>query len=221
MSQNKIRILLIDDHNLFRSGLKFLLTQQGDFEVVGEAADGLEGVKLAEQLQPDVVLLDLDMPVMHGREALPQLLSGRPDLTVLMLTVSEDAADLGDCMRMGAKGYLLKNINTNFLLDSIRKAVDGDSVLSPEMTTKLVAQLCSPQASIQNKELESLTPREREMLVWLAKGASNKVIARELDLAESTVKVHVQNLLRKLDLHSRVQAAVYAVEHGLDKSGTS
>lgn len=220
MSQNKIRILLIDDHNLFRSGLKFLLTQQGDFEVVGEAADGLEGVKLAEQLQPDVVLLDLDMPVMHGREALPQLLSGRPDLTVLMLTVSEDAADLGDCMRMGAKGYLLKNINTNFLLDSIRKAVDGDSVLSPEMTTKLVAQLRSPQASTQNKELESLTPREREMLVWLAKGASNKVIARELDLAESTVKVHVQNLLRKLDLHSRVQAAVYAVEHGLDKSGT-
>lgn len=194
MNQNKIRILLIDDHNLFRSGLKFLLSQQGDFEVVGEAADGLEGVKLAEQLQPDVVLLDLDMPVMHGREALPQLLGGRPDLTVLMLTVSEDAADLGDCMRMGAKGYLLKNINTNFLLDSIRKAVDGDSVLSPEMTTKLVAQLCSPQTSTQNKEL---------------------------DLAESTVKVHVQNLLRKLDLHSRVQAAVYAVEHGLDKSSSS
>lgn len=104
----KTRILIIDDHNLFRSGLKFLLSQQPDFEVIGEAADGLEGVKLAQQLRPDVLLLDLDMPVMHGKEALPQLLDVLPDLTILMLTVSEDAADLTDCIRMGAKGYLLK-----------------------------------------------------------------------------------------------------------------
>lgn len=217
-----IRILLIDDHHLFRSGLKFLLTQQQDFSVVGEATDGLEGIKLAQQLHPDVVLLDLDMPLMHGKEVLPQLLNDQPELTVLMLTVSEDAADLTDCMRMGARGYLLKNIKTGFLLESIRKAIDGDSVLSPEMTSKLIAQLTSTQPhESHNKEFESLTPREREMLVWLAKGASNKVIARKLDLAESTVKVHVQNLLRKLGLHSRVQAAVYAVERGLDKSDSS
>lgn len=212
----KTRILIIDDHNLFRSGLKFLLSQQPDFEVIGEAADGLEGVKLAQQLRPDVLLLDLDMPVMHGKEALPQLLDVLPDLTILMLTVSEDAADLTDCIRMGAKGYLLKNINTDFLLDSIRKAVDGDSVISPEMTIKLVAQLKSPQPVRSPQMLENLTPREREMLIWLTKGASNKTIARELDLAESTVKVHIQNLLRKLGLHSRVQAAVYAVENGIE-----
>ena len=213
----KYKILLIDDHHLFRSGLKFLLDQQSDFEVIGEASDGLEGIKLAEQLKPDVVLLDLDMPVMHGREALPQLLSTNPDLAVLMLTVSEDAADLSDCMRLGARGYLLKNIKADFLLDSIHKAIDGDSVLSPEMTSKLIAQFRTTPTPSENAGIETLTPREREILMWLAKGVSNKTIARELDVTESTVKVHVQNLLKKLHLHSRVQAAVYAVEHELDK----
>ncbi|WP_434627171.1 response regulator [Chromobacterium sp. CV08] len=211
-----IRILLIDDHTLFRSGLKALLQRQDDFLVVGEAADGLDGVKQAELLKPDVVLLDLDMPVMNGREALLQILSGCPDIAVLMLTVSEDGDDLAECMRGGARGYLLKNINADFLLDSVRRAVDGDSVLSPEMTAKLLARLRQPQAA-KASEADALTPRERETLGWLARGASNKEIARALDLAESTVKVHVQNILRKLSLSSRVQAAVYAVEHGLDK----
>jgi len=213
-----IRILLVDDHTLFRSGLKALLQRQPDFDIVGEAADGLEGVKLAEQLKPDVVLLDLDMPVMHGRDALSQILVTQPQLAVLMLTVSEDGEDLAECMKSGARGYLLKNINADFLLSSIRRAVDGDSVLSPEMTAKLVARLRAPAAEPRNQELDSLTPRERETLSYLASGASNKEIARALDLAESTIKVHVQNILRKLGLSSRVQAAVYAVEHGLDKA---
>lgn len=213
-----IRILLVDDHTLFRSGLKALLQRQPDFDIVGEAADGLEGVKLAEQLKPDVVLLDLDMPVMHGRDALSQILVTQPQLAVLMLTVSEDGEDLAECMKSGARGYLLKNINADFLLSSIRRAVDGDSVLSPEMTAKLVARLRAPAAEPRNQELDSLTPRERETLSYLASGASNKEIARALDLAESTIKVHVQNILRKLSLSSRVQAAVYAVEHGLDKA---
>ena len=213
-----IRILLVDDHTLFRSGLKALLQRQPDFDIVGEAADGLEGVKLAEQLKPDVVLLDLDMPVMHGRDALSQILVTQPQLAVLMLTVSEDGEDLAECMKSGARGYLLKNINADFLLASIRRAVDGDSVLSPEMTAKLVARLRAPVAEPRNQELDSLTPRERETLSYLASGASNKEIARALDLAESTIKVHVQNILRKLSLSSRVQAAVYAVEHGLDKA---
>ena len=210
-----IKILLVDDHSLFRSGSKSLLQRQDDFEVVGEASGGLEGVKLAHQLEPDVVLLDLDMPLMNGKEALEQMLSINHELAVLMLTVSEDGADLADCMRLGARGYLLKNINIDFLLDSIRRAVDGDSVLSPEMTSKLVARLRSNAPVAAPSKLELLTPRELETLVWLAKGVSNKHIARGMGVAESTIKVHVQNILRKLELSSRVQAAVYAVEHHL------
>lgn len=208
-----IKIILIDDHTLFRSGIKALLSRQSDFEVIGEAADGFTGIKLVEQMRPDIVLLDLDMPVMNGRETLAQILSSNPQQTVVMLTVSEDNDDLTECMRIGARGFLLKNINADFLLDSIRKAVDGDNVFSPEMTTRLVQSLISPSAPRTDQALSTLTPRELEILGYLAAGHSNKVIARHLELAESTVKVHVQNLLRKLDLSSRVQAAVYAVQH--------
>lgn len=216
MSQ-PLKIVLIDDHTLFRSGLKALLQRQSDFAAVGEAADGLEGVKLIELVAPDVVLLDLDMPHMNGREALAQIVAVHPELAVLMLTVSEDGEDLAECMRLGARGYLLKNINAEFLLSSIRRAVTGDSVLSPEMTAKLVARLRDPRPAASRPDVDSLTPRERETLRHLARGASNKEIARSLDLAESTVKVHVQNILRKLNLSSRVQAAVFAVENELDR----
>lgn len=214
---DKVRILLVDDHTLFRSGLRFLLEQQHDFVVVGEASDGLEGVKLAKQFNPNVVLLDLDMPIMGGREAVAQLLNTDPELAILVLTVSEAADDLAICMKEGARGYLLKNIDTDFLLNSIRSAIDGDSVLSPEMTTKLINQFRNKSVKQSESQLESLTPREKEVLSWLTKGGSNKEIARSLNLTESTVKVHVQNVLRKLNLSSRVQAAIFAIEHELDK----
>lgn len=214
MSTNPaITIVLIDDHTLFRSGIKALLARQHDFEVIGEAADGLSGVKLVEQLQPDVVLLDLDMPVMHGRDALAQILSSRPEQTVLMLTVSEDSEDLTECMRLGARGFLLKNIHAEFLVDAIKKAAAGDNVFSPEMTARLVQSLIRPNNPQPASALDSLTPREMEILGHLAAGHSNKIIARKLDLAESTIKVHVQSILRKLELSSRVQAAVFAVQH--------
>ena len=208
-----IKIILIDDHTLFRSGIKALLSRQSDFDVIGEAADGFTGIKLVEQMRPDIVLLDLDMPVMNGRETLAQILSSNPQQTVVMLTVSEDNDDLTECMRIGARGFLLKNINADFLLDSIRKAVDGDNVFSPEMTTRLVQSLISPVSPRADHLLSTLTPREMEILGYLAAGHSNKVIARHLELAESTIKVQVQNILRKLNLSSRVQAAVYAVQH--------
>lgn len=216
IDEKKYRILIVDDHTLFRRGLRALIDSCERFEVVGEATDGLEGVKMQQQLQPDAVLLDLDMPVMRGLEALPQMMNHNPQQVVLMLTVSEDGGDLVECMRLGARGYLLKNIDTEFLLDSIEKAINGDSVLSPEMTSKLVTQL-RQQEHVADEIKEPLTPREREILRWLARGNSNKLIARNLEVTESTVKVHVQNILRKLNVISRVQAAVYAVEHGMDK----
>ncbi len=216
MSSNEtIRIALIDDHTLFRSGIKALLARQDDYEVVGEAADGLSGVKLVEQTAPDVVLLDLDMPVMNGREALAQILSSRPEQVVVMLTVSEDSEDLTECMRLGARGFLLKNIHADFLVDAIRKAAEGDNVFSPEMTARLVQSLIQPNTPPAASALDALTPRELEILGYLAAGHSNKIIARKLNLAESTIKVHVQNILRKLELSSRVQAAVYAVQHNV------
>lgn len=219
MPSESIRILLVDDHTLFRSGLRFLLETQKDFAVVGEASDGREAMALAQSLKPDVILLDLDMSPLGGREILPYLLDTDPNPAVLVLTVSENSAALMECMKLGARGYLLKNINTDFLLDSIRKALEGDSVLSPEMTTKLIQQLKLPPQQEHAAFYETLTHREKEILSWLAKGVSNKEIARLLELKESTVKAHVQNVLRKLNLRSRVQAAVYAVEYGYDGYG--
>jgi len=213
----KLRVLLVDDHNLFRSGVRALLARQVDIEVVGEAADGLDGVKQARQLKPDIVLLDLDMPGVTGRGVLRTLLEELPQTRVLMLTVSEDAEDLLATLRAGAAGYLLKNIDTEYFVDAIRRAAVGESVVSPEMTGKLVAGLKGPVAGVSQADKDRLSVREREILAVLARGASNKEIAREFDLAESTIKIHVQNILRKLNLNSRVQAAVYAVEHGLSE----
>lgn len=209
-----IRILLIDDHALFRSGVKMLLSRQPDFEVVDEASDALEGVKRAKQWRPDVILLDLHMPGMSRREALGVLREEVPSAHIVMLTVSEDGDDLLDCLRAGATGYLLKNIDVDAFTSAVRRAFEGDSVVSPEMTGKLVRGL-QKGARAEPSPVDTLSPREREILGYLAKGAANKEIARALSLAESTVKIHVQAILRKLDLQSRVQAAVFAVEHGL------
>ena len=158
------------------------MARQTDCEVVGEAADGLSGLKLIEQTRPDVVLLDLDMPVMNGRETLAQIMSVHPEQTVL--------------------------------IDAVKKAYHGDNIFSPEMTARLVQSLIRPHQP-ESTPLDELTARELEILGHLSAGHSNKIIARHLDLAESTVKVHVQNILRKLELDSRVQAAVYAVQHNI------
>ena len=212
-----IRVLIVDDHTLFRSGVKLLLNRQDGFEVVGEAGDGLEGVKRAKQLKPDAVLLDLHMPGTSGLEAIPLLKEEAPEAAIIMLTVSEDADCLLEALRAGARGYLLKNIETDFLLDSIRRAVAGESVMSQQMTTRLADAMRTTSSKFVGAEngLGKLTPREREIIVMLAHGDSNKKIARTLNLAESTVKIHVQGILRKLNLSSRVQAAVFAVENGL------
>ncbi|TXT24617.1 MAG: Nitrate/nitrite response regulator protein [Gallionellaceae bacterium] len=214
-----IRILIVDDHTLFRSGIKLVLQRHEGFEVVGEAGDGLEGVKRAKQLNPDVVLLDLHMAGTGGLEALRLLVEDVPEAQVIMLTVSENAEDLLETLRAGARGYLLKNIDTEFLLESIRRAARGESVMSPQIAHKLADSLRAPPrdtaAAVADINPSKLSPREREIIVMLARGASNKEIARQLELSESTIKIHVQGILRKLNIAKRVQAAVYASEHGL------
>ena len=210
-----IRVLLVDDHTLFRSGIKALLQRDPTFEVVGEAGDGLEGVKRAISLKPDVVLMDLHMPGLSGREALQLILEDQPQTRVVMLTVSENADDLMDTLRAGALGYLLKNIDADYLTNAVRRAAQGEAVMSEQMTAKLLASVRGASATVRVNDVDKLTAREREILGFLARGASNKEIARGLELAESTVKIHIQNILKKLGVSSRVQAAIYAVENDL------
>jgi len=208
----RIRVVVIDDHTLFRRGITALLSRVPGFEVVGEAADGFDGIKSVAAHRPDVVLLDLHMPGLSGIDAMQAILKEAPGTHIVMLTVSEEADDLVLALRAGALGYLLKNIESDFLVDSVRRAAEGESVMSPEMTSKLMREVRGGgTAAVQ----PALSPREREILVCLARGASNKEIARDLEVAESTVKIHVQHILRKLELTSRVQAAVWAVEHGI------
>lgn len=212
-----IKILLVDDHTLFRSGIRLILQRNPEFEIVGEASDGLEGVKRAKQLKPDVVLMDLNMPGLSGLEAMRLIVEDLRETAVLMLTVSEEAEDLTAALKSGARGYLLKNIDADYLNQSIKRAAAGVPVIADAMTAKLVMQFRSGNNVTVEPEREKLTPRERETMVCLARGESNKEIARNLDVAESTIKIHVQNILKKLNLSSRVQIAVYAVEHGMDK----
>jgi len=213
------RILLIDDHTLFRSGVRALLQRTPDFEIVGEAADGLEGIKRAKQFCPDVILLDINMPGLSGLETLRLLVQDLPQTAVVMLTVSEDVDELTVALRDGACGYLLKNIEADTLAAAIRKAAAGQPVIADDMTVKLVASMRRPAPAMQgdaapvvsaSAAADPLTSRERDIIRELSRGASNKEIARTLSLAESTVKIHVRNILRKLNFTSRVQVALYA-----------
>ena len=217
-----IRLLVVDDHTLFRRGLIALLAQHADLLVAGEAADAGEAQRRAEALQPDVVLLDNHLPGVRGVDALPDLRQAAPAARVLMLTVSEDERDLADALRGGARGYVLKTVDGDALAQAIRCVARGEAVVSPEMTGKLVTAFqatmpvppaAAPDAASQDVQpLAALSPREREILQHIASGASNKEIARSLAIAETTVKIHVQHILRKLNLSSRLQAAVLVAQ---------
>ena len=172
-------------------------------------------IKRARSLKPDLVLLDLHMPGISGLEAVKVIVEEVPGARVLMLTVSEDAQELLEALRAGASGSLIKNIEMDALLDAIRRAAEGDSVVSPQMTAKLVQGVREqPKSAQMIADRDKFSPRERDILASLARGESNKEIARSLDLAESTVKIHVQNIFKKLNMTSRVQVALYAAEHG-------
>jgi len=219
-----IRILVVDDHTLFRRGLTALLARDDHLHVVGDAADAGEALRRAQELQPDLILLDNHLPGVNGVDTLPGLREAVPGVRVLMLTVSEDEQDLAAALRGGASGYLLKTIEGDALVAAIIRVMRGDSVVAEEMTGKLVAAYRDAAAAPARdgpgpaepaSPLAHLSPREQEILRAIARGASNKEIGRELGIAETTVKIHVQHVLRKLDVSSRVQAAVIASEHGL------
>lgn len=212
-----ITLLVVDDHTLFRRGLIALLRQEAGVEVLGEAADAGEALRCAQALQPDLILLDNHMPGVSGVTLLPALREAAPRSRVLMLTVSEDEQDLSAALRNGAQGYLLKTIDGEDLAAALIRTMRGESVVSPEMTHKLLNALRNGGAANAPKPPPAgeLSPRELDILKELTRGASNKEMARTLGIAETTVKIHVQHILRKLKLSSRVQAAVWGSEQGL------
>jgi two-component system nitrate/nitrite response regulator NarL len=217
-----IRVLVVDDHTLFRRGLIALLADDARIEVVGDAGDAGQAQRKAQECAPDVILLDNHLPGVHGIDAIPSLREAAPKARILMLTMSEDENDLAGALRAGATGYLLKTLDGEALTQAIERTMRGESVVAPEMTSKLVAVYRSaqqPETSVATSlasvsPLDSLSPRERDILRGIVAGDSNKEIARNMGIAETTVKIHVQNVLRKLKVSTRVQAAVLATEIG-------
>lgn len=211
-------VLVIDDHPLFRKGAEQLINLDEDFELAGEATTGEEGVDLTRQLKPDLVLLDLNMRDMDGISVLRQLKANEHETLVIMLTVSNSEDDIVAALRCGADGYLLKDMEPEEVLIKLRRAIAGQTVLDESISTLLANVLRHENRSPPLNQIE-FTSRE-EQIVWLiAEGKSNKVIARELGISDGTVKVHVKNVLRKLNLSSRLEAAVWAFEHGYSSSG--
>lgn len=224
-TSSAITVFVVDDHTLFRRGLMALIGQDAGLQVIGDASDASEALRQVPQLQPQVILLDNHLPGVLGVDAIAGLRQASPTSRVVMLTVSEDGQDLATALRNGAQGYLLKTMDGELLFEAIRRAARGEPVVSPELLGKLVTAFQSqgaPEpaavaegaqgtpAAAASVSASPLSPREEEVLREIAQGASNKEIARRLDIAETTVKIHVQHILRKLGLSSRVQAAVYA-----------
>ncbi|WP_397472159.1 two-component system response regulator NarL [Rheinheimera sp.] len=210
MSEQKSSVMLIDDHPLLRKGLKQLLALEDDLEVVAEASGGAEAIPLAVELDPDLIILDLNMQGMDGIATLKRLRDDGVTSRIVMLTVSDADEDVVNAISNGADGYLLKDSDPEILLEHIKRALSGKMVLSEAVTQVLATALRRPTVKAP-AELNSLTNREHEILSFIAKGLSNKLIARELNISDGTVKVHVKHLLKKLGLRSRVEAAVWMV----------
>jgi DNA-binding NarL/FixJ family response regulator len=211
-----IRVLVVDDQELFRRGITMLLAAEPGIEVVGEAGDGIEGAELAQSTAPDVVLLDVRMPRRSGIEACLAIKESVPSAKILMLTMSDEEADLYEAVKSGASGYLLKDSSIDEVAQAVRVVADGQSLISPSMAAKLIdefKQLAKPERE-QVPGLR-LTDRELQVLRFVAKGMNNREISKQLYISENTVKNHVRNILEKLQLHSRMEAVMYAVREKL------
>ncbi|NOX08183.1 MAG: two-component system response regulator NarL [Gammaproteobacteria bacterium] len=212
-----ITILVIDDHPLIRRGIRDLVSMDNSFEVVADADNGLSGIELAKSLQPDIILLDFNMDKMNGLETLKAIKAANINSRVIILTVSDNEKNVVETLRAGADGYLLKDMEPEDMLQRLHQVVNGHIILSQKVSELIVRGL-HKESSIKAREKTELTQREEQILSLVAKGLSNKVIARQLNIVESTVKVHVKNILRKLNLHSRVEAAVWVVEQKAKKN---
>ncbi len=213
-----IRVVIVDDHALFRRGLDLVLSEEPDIEIVGEAGDGIEAVTRTQELLPDIVLMDVRMPRATGIDAARAIRDTLPDTKVIMLTVSEDEEDLYEAVKAGANGYLLKEVAIEEVADAVRAVARGHSLISPSMASKLLGEfnVLARRAEERRRVMSPrLTERELEVLKLVAKGMSNREIAGELFIAENTVKNHVRNILEKLQLHSRMEAVVYAMREKL------
>ncbi len=218
LTVDPIRVLVVDDHALFRRGLQMVLEQEPDIEVVGEASDGSEAVVQAADTLPDIVLMDVRMPKRGGIDACTAIHETVPSAKIIMLTISDEEADLYDAIKAGAMGYLLKEISIEEVASAIRAVHGGQSLISPSMASKLLTEFASMIKRSDDRQqvpTPRLTDREMEVLKLVARGLNNRDIAKELFISENTVKNHIRNILEKLQLHSRMEAVVYAVREKL------
>jgi two-component system NarL family response regulator len=213
-----IRVLVVDDHALFRRGLQMVLGAETDIEVVGEASDGAEALKVAAETTPDIVLMDVRMPKRGGIDATMAIKDAVPSAKIIMLTISDEEADLYDAIKAGAMGYLLKEISIEEVASAVRAVYTGQSLISPSMASKLLTEFATMVRKDDERQqvpTPRLTDREMEVLKLVAKGMNNRDIAKKLFISENTVKNHIRNILEKLQLHSRMEAVVYAVREKL------
>ena len=215
---SKIRVLLVDDHSLFREGLKNILRSQPDFDVIGEASDGLEAFIKASELLPDLILMDVKMPVCDGLEATQRIKKEFPEITIVILTVSEEDEKVFEAIRNGAQGYLLKSISSNVMLSSLRGAVRGEAAITRALGGRMLDEfrrVSQQGVSVSSEKMVSLTAREQEVLKLVAEGQTNKEIAVSLNVSIHTVKSHMRKILSKLHLNKRQEAVQYAKQEGL------
>lgn len=212
-----LRILLVDDHILFRKGMASLLDMRDDLQVVGEASDGNEGIKAARELIPDLILMDVNMPNCNGMEATRMIKKEMPHVKIVMLSASEEDQDLFEAIKVGAQGYLLKDLEPYQLYDLLQSLSRGETPLSGTMATKILREFSKPEKekTVTVEYEEALTDREVGILKLVAEGLTNKEISEKLVISENTVKIHLRNILEKLQLKNRIQAAVYAVRQGM------